>query len=206
MESLYRANLPGQAFRLVLLVLRKTYGFQKKEDAISLSQMERETGIHHVRCSQLIKDLVLAQILTVSANINGIGKKYIFNKDFDVWDTLSANFNRKRKVKSTLSVKRNLPLAQTASTKETLTKEILQKKGNGIFRPPTIEEVAAYCLDRGNSVDPEKWLDHYTSNGWKVGKNPMKDWMAAVRTWEKSGFNSKPNSPTNLDIFAMRGK
>jgi phage replication O-like protein O len=206
MESLYRANLPGQAFRLVLLVLRKTYGFQKKEDAISLSQMERETGIHHVRCSQLIKDLVLAQILTVSANINGIGKKYIFNKDFDSWDTLSANFNRKRKVKSTLSVKRNLPLAQTASTKETLTKEILQKKGSGIFRPPTIEEVAAYCLDRGNSVDPEKWLDHYTSNGWKVGKNPMKDWMAAVRTWEKSGFNSKPNSPTNLDIFAMRGK
>ena len=50
---------------------------------------------------------------------------------------------------------------------------------------PTIEEVRAYCIERGNSIDPEKWFDHYESNGWKVGRNPMKDWKAAVRTWER---------------------
>ena len=54
------------------------------------------------------------------------------------------------------------------------------------FTPPTLEEVEAYCLERGNSVDPERFIDYYTSNGWKVGKNTMKDWKAAVRTWEKS--------------------
>ena len=54
------------------------------------------------------------------------------------------------------------------------------------FTPPSLEEVEAYCRERGNSVDAERFIDYYTSNGWKVGKNTMKDWKAAVRTWEKS--------------------
>ena len=59
------------------------------------------------------------------------------------------------------------------------------------FVKPTIEEVTAYCTERGKGVDPQKWYDHYTANGWKVGKNPMQDWKAAVRTWERSGDNGK---------------
>lgn len=57
-----------------------------------------------------------------------------------------------------------------------------------ISKKPTIEEVKSYCVERGNDVSPQKWLDHYKSNGWKVGKNPMKDWRAAIRTWEPAGF------------------
>ena len=53
------------------------------------------------------------------------------------------------------------------------------------FVPPTVEEVKAYCETRGNSVDPEAFVAFYQSKGWKVGKNPMKDWKAAVITWEK---------------------
>lgn len=63
-----------------------------------------------------------------------------------------------------------------------------------IFTPPTLEDVTAYCRERGNSVDPKRWIDHYTSNGWKVGKNPMKDWRAAVRTWEGNNFHPKPQT------------
>jgi hypothetical protein len=50
---------------------------------------------------------------------------------------------------------------------------------------PTLDEVKAYCNERNNRVDPERFIDYYTANGWKVGKNPMKDWKAAVRTWER---------------------
>lgn len=64
-------------------------------------------------------------------------------------------------------------------------KSTRQKK----FVPPTVEEVASYCLDRKNKVDAAYFVDHYTSNGWKVGKQNMKDWKAAVRTWEKNGYN-----------------
>ena len=54
------------------------------------------------------------------------------------------------------------------------------------FVKPTIEEVSDYCDERNNDVDAEKFYDYYSSNGWKVGKNSMKDWKASVRTWEKN--------------------
>lgn len=57
----------------------------------------------------------------------------------------------------------------------------------GRMTPPTVDEVAAYCRERGNGIDPEAFVDFYASKGWMVGKNPMKDWKAAVRTWERSG-------------------
>lgn len=60
------------------------------------------------------------------------------------------------------------------------------------FTPPTLEEVQAYCSERNNNVDTEKFIDYYTANGWLVGgKSKMKDWKAAVRTWEKNGFAEK---------------
>ena len=64
-------------------------------------------------------------------------------------------------------------------------------KGARRFTPPTLEEVKAYCAERGGKVDAENWYDWYSANGWKVGKNPMKDWKAAVRTWER-GDRGKP--------------
>ena len=54
------------------------------------------------------------------------------------------------------------------------------------FTPPTVEQVSQYCKERGNNVSAERFVDYYTANGWKVGKNPMKDWKAAVRTWERN--------------------
>lgn len=59
------------------------------------------------------------------------------------------------------------------------------------FTPPTLEEVNAYCSERRNNVDAQRFIDYYTANGWKVGRNAMKDWKAAVRTWERSD-NEKP--------------
>lgn len=53
------------------------------------------------------------------------------------------------------------------------------------FTPPTLDEVKAYCQERRNGIDPERFIDFYQSKGWKIGSNPMKDWKAAVRTWEK---------------------
>lgn len=58
------------------------------------------------------------------------------------------------------------------------------------FTPPTLDEVRAYCTERGGKVSADKWYDYYTANGWKVGKNPMKDWKAAVRNWERTETNS----------------
>jgi hypothetical protein len=63
------------------------------------------------------------------------------------------------------------------------------------FVSPTIEEVRDYCRERNNLVDPEKFVDYYSSNGWMVGKHKMVDWKAAVRTWEKNNYSGRSNSP-----------
>lgn len=67
------------------------------------------------------------------------------------------------------------------------------------FAKPTLDEVKAYCQERNNGVDAEKWYNYYSANGWKVGKNPMKDWKAAVRTWERSGDGGKPKYQRTAD-------
>ena len=64
------------------------------------------------------------------------------------------------------------------------------------FTKPTIDEIQDYCIERNNNVNVEQFFDYYESNGWKVGKNSMKDWKAAVRTWERSEYR-KPNSKKN---------
>lgn len=73
-----------------------------------------------------------------------------------------------------------------------------KKKNVKRFSPPTIEEVKAYCAERKNNVDAQRFVDYYTSNGWLVGKNKMKDWRAAVRTWERN--NSSSSKSGNIAV------
>jgi len=68
------------------------------------------------------------------------------------------------------------------------------------FTPPTLEEVKNYCKERNNNVDAERFIDYYTSNGWKVGKNNMKDWKAAIRTWERSNTKETAKKSEFSDI------
>ena len=77
----------------------------------------------------------------------------------------------------------------------------------GRFKKPTIEEIKAYCEERNNNIDAEQFFNYYESNGWRVGKNPMKSWQACVRTWEKNGY-SKKKEDNELDLIeqkALRG-
>lgn len=67
---------------------------------------------------------------------------------------------------------------------------VKEKVIDKVMVKPTLEEIRNYCIERKNNVDPEKWLAHYESNGWLVGKNKMKDWKASVRTWEKNNYES----------------
>ena len=66
------------------------------------------------------------------------------------------------------------------------------------FTPPTVDEVAAYCGERNNRIYPQTFVDFYASKGWVVGKSKMKDWKAAIRTWEKRDGNSQPERKVNF--------
>lgn len=64
------------------------------------------------------------------------------------------------------------------------------------FSQPTLDDVAGYCAERGNQIDPQRFVDYYTANGWRVGKNPMRNWKAAVRNWER---RAAPPAPAATD-------
>lgn len=81
--------------------------------------------------------------------------------------------------------------------------DIIKKNSNKkVFVPPTLDEVKNYCTERNNNVNAEKWMNFYESKGWMVGKNKMKDWKAAVRTWEdKKEEEPQVYRPKGLSIL-----
>lgn len=75
------------------------------------------------------------------------------------------------------------PVNKSKLNKDNLNQDIGEKRKR--FTPPTVEEVRAYCEERDNGIDAERFVNFYTAKGWMVGKNKMKDWKAAVRNWER---------------------
>ena len=79
--------------------------------------------------------------------------------------------------------------------------DIREKKPPQRFKKPTLDELQEYISEKGYRIDAEKFLDYYESNGWKVGKNPMKDWKAAVRNWNRNNTSSTIKANPNKNKF-----
>jgi len=176
LEALCQIRIPGESMQIFLTILRKTYGYGKKEDRIALSQFVEATGVSKTHVLRAIDKLVDMNIVT--KNGNGYIVSYGINKIYQEWKPLPKKGTFPKKV----------IIVTNKGNKRTPKRDIQKKKENkerGII-PPPIESVIEYCLQRNRGVDPEKWYDHYTSNGWKVGKTKMVDWRAAVRTWERN--------------------
>lgn len=90
------------------------------------------------------------------------------------------------------------PESESESKSESKSESNASKRAKR-FSPPTIDDVKNYCSEHGYAVDPQRFVDYYTANGWKVGKNPMKDWQATVRSWANRDREavSRPSSPAN---------
>lgn len=117
----------------------------------------------------------------IDEKINGIDEK------------IKTPIDEKIKTPIDEKVKENVTSNELTRVNE---KENIKRK-NEPFKKPTVEEIKAYCIERNNGIDSEHFYDHYESNGWKVGKNPMKDWKATVRNWERNGYSgSKKQTQT----------
>lgn len=100
---------------------------------------------------------------------------------------------RKRYVESTISFQAEWNICSRqdgvsvthTDNNEYINNNSLYKRESSRFQKPSIDEIRQYCSSRNNSVDPEQFYNFYESKGWTIGKSPMKDWRAAVRTWEK---------------------
>ncbi len=83
--------------------------------------------------------------------------------------------------------------------KEIDKKRNIKEKKPGRNIPPTLDEVKEYCLTNQKRVDPEKFWNYYQSNGWKVGRNTMKDWHSAIATWERNDYGRNSNTQNETE-------
>ena len=124
--------------------------------------------------------------------------------------TVSNDFKRKMFEASLKKVADDYPSGvenSPESNKSFYNKSLLDNKGDNPpalpqvhkkskrFVKPTVDEVRAYCEERQNGIDPEYFVDYYEARGWIASKTPMKDWKAAVRTWERRD-NNRPRYKT----------
>ena len=127
--------------------------------------------------------------LQCNANVTHVGSKCNANVTLDIDKEIDKDIDKdkeldrekKEKEEYTPSVVYSScsgALLQSAQDTET------KKTKPSRFIPPTVDQVKAYCEERGNGIDPQRFVDFYSSKGWMVGKNKMKDWRAAIRGWE----------------------
>ena len=135
-----------------------------------------EYSLYLVLKAQIDKDKSISKMREENGRLGGVAKA---SKRWQVLANASKNFSPPPSLPSPPTP----PVSISPSPKEKPPKGGKEKVP---MRRPTVEEVRAYCSERGNGVDPQAFVDFYESKGWLVGKSPMKDWKAAVRTWEHS--------------------
>lgn len=198
-EELIKIPFKGCELAVALFIIRKTYGFQKKQDEISLTQFEK--GLQRTRPSivKALKNLQLVNIakLVKQGDSKNCSNLWEINKYFETWQLV--NIAKLVKCKHLTSKASSKQLVKPALHTKENTKENTKERCR--FTPPTFEEVYNYCIERNNQVNAQRFVDFYESKGWMVGKNKMKDWKASVRTWEQK---DKIKSIECLDISERR--
>jgi hypothetical protein len=191
------------AEKLLLFVLSDYHNTVKRICWPSLKTIAEEALMSERNASRLLESLERKGILHRVVG-TGRGKTTCYRfVELDGKDDILASFSD---VKADTKADRKGDKSNGVIRKEPVLEPVLEPVTSMRFTPPTREEVGAYCLERGNSVDPEHWMDHYTSNGWKVGRVPMKDWRAAVRQWERSRFGGTNGKPSTAEYLENEGR
>ena len=123
-----------------------------------------------------------------SSNVRNNVRNNVIITDYNATDKDKEEDIEREEEKSSI-------LSASDEAGEQPTKPVRSKR----FTPPEVKEVAAYCEERKNGIDAQHFVDYYEARGWMIGKNRMKDWKAAVRTWERNreggNTNGKPEKP-----------
>ena len=133
--------------------------------------LSRETGLSIQQIRTAIKKLKSTNEITIKTSSQGSVIQIVKYDNYQVATSGATNEQ------------------QTSNKRATTNKN---EKNEKKFIAPTFSDVYSYCESRGNSVDVNKFINFYSSKGWMIGKNKMKDWKACVRTWERNDTTPQP--------------
>jgi len=193
MDALIKYRLPGEQTKCLLFIIRKTYGFNKKEDMISNSQFVRATGLNKGNVSRAIKGLINKK-LVIKIDNKRI-PSYRFNKHYKTWKVLS-------KKQPVIKID-NSELSKLTPTKDTITKDKRKYiKENFKFSQKTplptniflTNKMQEYVRKQGgeNSDHAEQLFEDFCNHHKSHGKK-MNDWVAAFRTWVRNDKKWNPD-------------
>jgi len=155
-----------------------------KDCNICLSNAKQRFSKHETSVNELINREIILLDEDENIIINFLDEQMRIFNEISVKRSEAGSSKRKKSVNKCLTNDKQM-ISKCTYIREDKIRE------DNIVIPPKIEDVKNYCKERKNNVDANKWFDFYTSKGWMVGKNKMKDWKAAVRTWE----DKKNNAP-----------
>lgn len=148
--------------------------------------LAHELKIDTLRVEEIMRYMVSLDLFEVSGDVITCIKlaRYLGDKNTRNPELQQIIRSQKQDMSGTVQDSPRLSATVRARGEE---RRVDKKKDMGRrFTPPTLSDVQDYCTERGNKVDPQKFLDHYEANGWVRGKTKIKDWKACVRTWEKN--------------------
>lgn len=190
-EKRFKSDLLQRSYAQI----SEQFGITKREATAAVTALEN-LGIirRHFRTIE-IGGVRMSNVLFIELIPEGL---YAATYDDTARNEIAVTSERERVSRSNVK-----PLTPKRETNTEITTETTTEKKRvyggkpqkrAQFEPPTLEEVEAYIKEKGYHVNAAKWYAHYEANGWKVGRNKMKDWHAAVRTWEYSDFGEGSNA------------
>lgn len=162
-----------------MLFDKKLITIKRGQILTSIRKLSLEWGWSKERCSHFLSLLVQDNML-VKESSNRATLLTIVN--YGVYQDLRDSHEDTERTVTGTQVGQSLA---TNNNENNENNENNRERGKKKFSPPSLDEVREYCMSRNNGIDPEHFIDFYASKGWMVGSNKMKDWKAAVRTWEQ---------------------
>lgn len=173
LRNKYGANGYG-VWCMMLEVLTASDFFKREIDEIEIEILSADFGIDADLFTEILSYMVRLRLLQTGDNCEYLSQK--------LTDRLQSVVDKRRNSKP-----KGVSVTESTQSKvkETKVNESKEKKTiRKAFTAPLVDDIRNYCIERKNNVDCVKFFNFYTSKGWMVGKNKMKDWRAAVRTWE----------------------
>lgn len=210
LDSLISAKLTRSEYKIILVVLRKTYGWNKKEDKISLSQFSQMTGISRVGVINAIKSLVKQGLLTSKAGFTTEVVTYSFQKDYDKWSTSKEHFTSKagftraskvlgeQLVKCALPTKDNIQKTIKYNVRQALQEPILylNKKANRNFDPKnkSNQNLIKARLNEGRTIEDFKKVIDKKCAQW-LNNEKMMVYLRPSTLFNATKFENYLNEP-----------
>lgn len=179
-SEMREAGLSGNG----LLIYALVFGYSQEQDGccyLSLASIAKRVGCTGETARYTLRNLEDDGFIERFEFIDNGIHRVAYRTTQKIWDTQKFTPDHPKNLDTP---PKNFGAYNKRENKEERKEDIYIPGARARFTPPSLEQVAEYCRERNNGIDPHAFIDHYTSNGWRVGNAPMRDWKAAVRTWE----------------------